>query len=113
MPDDRMPKPKNMSETEERYFREQEQETRKALRAKLDKQKEEMKAGEHNEHWMKCPKCGENLEEKCFEDVQIDVCESCKGVWLDAGELDLLLEGRKQKGFISRFLSSDVKPAIR
>lgn len=28
-----------------------------------------------------------------FDDVEIDHCQSCKGVWLDAGEIDLLLPG--------------------
>ena len=94
-------------EKEEQYFAEQELKRRKALREKLAKEKEEMKKQHAKEaSWMKCPKCGGGLEEKCYEDVEIDVCGGCKGIWLDAGELELLLEGRKAKGFISKFMGS-------
>lgn len=43
-------------------------------------------------HWMHCPKCGQSLSpEKCGS-VEIDVCPSCKGVWLDMGELGTIVE---------------------
>ena len=42
---------------------------------------------------MKCPKCGGDLEEKLFRDIKIDMCSACSGVWLDSGEIDLLLNG--------------------
>ena len=41
-------------------------------------------------HYMKCPKCGLDLETKLHESVEIDVCKGCAGVWLDAGELEVL-----------------------
>ncbi len=41
---------------------------------------------------MHCPKCGQKLSpEKCGE-VEIDVCPSCKGVWLDQGELGTIIQ---------------------
>ena len=50
-------------------------------------------------HWMHCPKCGQNLStEKCGE-VEIDVCPSCKGVWLDVGELGTIVESAGQGSF--------------
>ena len=77
---------------EEEYFAEQELKKRAALRGKLDREREEARQKqEQAAHWLTCPKCGGNLEEKKFEDVMIDQCLSCKGVWLDAGELELLL----------------------
>ena len=42
------------------------------------------------EHWMKCPKCGMDLETSVFRGVSIDRCYHCHGTWLDAGELELL-----------------------
>jgi len=98
---------KSKREKEEQYFAEQELKQRKQLREKLSKAKEILKK-EHlkDTHWMKCPKCGHDLEEKCYEDVEIDVCTGCQGVWLDHGELELLLEGRKSKGFISKFMGT-------
>jgi len=38
-----------------------------------------------------------------LDEVEIDHCTSCEGVWLDAGELELLLEDSAEKG---DFLSS-------
>ena len=50
-------------------------------------------------HWMHCPKCGQKLStEKCGS-VEIDVCPSCKGVWLDAGELGTIVGSAGQGSF--------------
>jgi hypothetical protein len=49
-------------------------------------------------HFMKCPKCGMQLEEIAFGDVRVDKCFSCDGLWLDKGELDLIRE--KDGGFM-------------
>jgi hypothetical protein len=54
-------------------------------------------------HFMKCPKCGMQLEEIAFGDVRVDKCFSCDGLWLDKGELDLIRE--KDGGFMGRLLS--------
>ena len=98
---------KSKREKEEQYFAEQEQLKRKKLREDLSQRREEMKDENLKKaYWMKCPKCGNDLEEKCFSDVLVDQCKGCKGIHLDAGELELLLEGRKAKGFISKFMSS-------
>lgn len=43
-------------------------------------------------HWMHCPKCGQKLSSEQCDSVEIDVCPSCKGVWLDAGELGTIVE---------------------
>ena len=39
-----------------------------------------------------CPACGAAMEIRDRHGVQIDLCPHCRGVWLDKGELDLLLE---------------------
>jgi hypothetical protein len=54
-------------------------------------------------HFMKCPKCGMQLEEIALGDVRVDKCFSCDGLWLDKGELDLIRE--KDGGFMGRLLS--------
>ena len=41
---------------------------------------------------MHCPKCGQELATETCDSVEIDVCPSCKGVWLDAGELGTIVE---------------------
>ena len=41
---------------------------------------------------MQCPVCREALRSSDRHGIQIDVCPRCRGVWLDRGELDKLLE---------------------
>lgn len=41
---------------------------------------------------MNCPVCDERLREVEKNGINIDVCPSCKGVWLDRGELEKLIE---------------------
>lgn len=41
---------------------------------------------------MKCPNCNETLLMTERQNVEIDYCPNCRGVWLDKGELDKLLE---------------------
>jgi uncharacterized protein len=49
-------------------------------------------------HWwlkdynMKCPNCNETLVMADRQGVEIDYCPKCRGVWLDRGELDKLME---------------------
>jgi len=40
---------------------------------------------------MNCPACKEILFTLEHEHVELDYCGECRGIWLDAGELDLLL----------------------
>lgn len=41
---------------------------------------------------MKCPNCNETLLMSERNSIQIDYCPSCRGIWLDKGELDKMLE---------------------
>ena len=41
---------------------------------------------------MKCPHCDVNLLMTERQGVEIDYCPECRGVWLDRGELDKILE---------------------
>lgn len=41
---------------------------------------------------MNCPRCHtSDLAEKNRDGVKIDICMSCRGVWLDRGELETLI----------------------
>lgn len=51
---------------------------------------------------MKCPACNEILFTVEYEQIELDYCGECQGVWLDAGELDLLLgDHALTEGFLS------------
>jgi len=39
-----------------------------------------------------CPKCDIPLFILHFKDIEIDFCDRCKGLWLDAGELEALMQ---------------------
>jgi Zn-finger nucleic acid-binding protein len=42
---------------------------------------------------MKCPKCvGPDLVMTDRQGVEIDYCPNCRGVWLDRGELDKIIQ---------------------
>jgi hypothetical protein len=41
---------------------------------------------------MECPSCHETLRPSYRKGVEIDFCPNCRGVWLDRGELEQLVE---------------------
>jgi Zn-finger nucleic acid-binding protein len=41
---------------------------------------------------MNCPVCAVALAMSTREGVEIDYCPTCRGVWLDRGELDKIVE---------------------
>jgi len=41
---------------------------------------------------MLCPNCNETLVMADRQGVEIDYCPKCRGVWLDRGELDKIIE---------------------
>ena len=75
------------SKNEDEYFLLQDAELIKAQRAKLDTDR---LAADRRTHHMKCPKCGADLREQEFEHLKVDVCPECRGMWLDAGEIDMI-----------------------
>lgn len=89
-----MPIDEKPSRNEEEYFRKLDAELIKAQRAKLDAERAEMdrqqRDSEREHYYMRCPKCGGQLNEQDVENIKVDVCPACNGTWLDAGELDLL-----------------------
>ena len=86
---------------EDEYFAKHDAELIKERRAALDEQRRKT---ERASHYMKCPKCGADLEERKFHHMVIDVCPDCKGTWMDAGELDMISHVKRSE--ISRFIGS-------
>lgn len=41
---------------------------------------------------MKCPLCHAELRVADRQGIEIDYCPACRGVWLDRGELDKMIE---------------------
>lgn len=98
---------------ENEWFRLNEQELIKAARAKREaRQKAEQDAVRQERrktHFMRCPKCGADLQEIEYEGIRVDRCSECEGVFFDAGELDavLLKEPEKRRGFFRRLIGMD------
>ena len=87
------------TKTEDEYIWVHELQTRMAtLEKEQQAQTQSAKLRLKELHWMHCPKCGQELATETCDAVEIDVCPSCKGVWLDAGELGTIVE-RKDSFF--------------
>lgn len=41
---------------------------------------------------MKCPNCKLDLVMSDRQNIEIDYCPQCRGIWLDRGELDKIIE---------------------
>lgn len=76
---------------ENEYFRRKEQELMEKMRAKIG-------SGDATRTEMKCPKCDGTLHETSYENIKIDVCDGCNGVWLDSGELAQIAHKDEQGG---------------
>lgn len=50
---------------------------------------------------MKCPSCNVDLVMSERSGIEIDYCPQCRGVWLDRGELDKIIERNAQSDFTS------------
>ena len=46
---------------------------------------------------MKCPHCNIDLLMTERQGIEIDYCSKCRGVWLDRGELDKIIERSTQE----------------
>lgn len=83
------------SRNEDEYFAKQDAELIKQMRAKLDKEREQ---NERKAHFMKCPKCGADMKEEDRGPVKVDVCPDCKGIFFDAGEMEILQKAQGNSG---------------
>lgn len=48
---------------------------------------------------MKCPICSVDLVMSERQGIEIDYCPQCRGVWLDRGELDKIIERSASASF--------------
>jgi predicted Zn-ribbon and HTH transcriptional regulator len=94
------------SEREEEYFAKMEFERRKkAMEEEHRKVTAENRRKLKELHHMRCPKCGMELIEVNYKGIKTDECSECKGIWLDAGELETVskLEKTGMEKFFSIF----------
>ena len=89
---------------EEEYFNRKNKEAIEKLRARIKVAEEAKAAGLSS---MKCPRCDGALQETKFEEIAVDVCDKCGGVWLDSGELEHLTRKPESAGWFSRLWFSE------
>jgi hypothetical protein len=99
---------------EDDWFRKNEQKLIEAAREAREKRERERAAKETEAerkrlralHHLKCPKCGHDLKEQKVDGVTVDRCTFCEGVYLDAGELELLFTRKmdERKGFLRKLI---------
>ena len=70
---------------EEEYFRRKDKESLERLREAI---REEAQERGGDPVTMACPRCTGKLHAQVYDEVSIDRCDTCGGVWLDAGELE-------------------------
>lgn len=62
---------------------------------------------------MKCPICNVNLLMTDKHGVEIDYCPDCRGIWLDRGELEKLVErmAALERGAVAQPVRHEERPA--
>ena len=82
---------------EDEYFHRKDQERIAHLREKAEAQRARLESeNKKKNYWMRCPKCGSTLKEESYGKVLVDRCTSkgCAGIFLDGGELEILLKAK-------------------
>ena len=92
------------SRNEDEYFVRQDADLIRQLREQRDA--ERARTGE-DQRTIACPRCAVTLEQRSMESVLVDVCPMCGGVWLDAGELDILRKARGSRSFLDTLLGRE------
>jgi len=80
---------------EDKWFAENEEsllrEARRSHERKLKELAGRQQKGEERElrelHYLKCPKCGHDMRVTTQDGIEVEVCGTCEGIFLDKGEL--------------------------
>ena len=100
---------------EDDWFLQNEKKLLEDVRKAREKREAERRAKETQEqreklkqlHWMKCPKCGHDMQTEKLEGIEIDRSTFCEGFYLDQGEIEelFLKKGQTQRqSFMRRLL---------
>lgn len=98
------------SKNEDQWFNENEEKLIRAAKDRHQREKEERKKQNDDElkklHWLKCLKCGHDMNQVNIKSIEVDKCSNCEGVFFDPGELDelMLIENHKKKSFFQKLV---------
>jgi hypothetical protein len=91
------------TQQEEEFIAKQETETRRRIAMERARRMAQDEIERQKQlHYMKCPKCGMDLEEVLYRGVRLDKCFHCNGMWFDDGEVEALVG--KGDGFLQSVL---------
>lgn len=98
--------PVQPSDNEQEYFLRQElNRLKRARETELGKTAADERERLKQLHWMRCPKCGTELNEIDFRGIEVDACLGCGGMFFDQGEIDKLTDG-EHEGWLGRIRST-------
>ena len=84
--------PGKPSNTEDEYFVREDAEKKRRIALQVKKETDAAELRRLKElHFMRCPKCGLQLQEVKVMGIDADVCFACHGVFLDQGELQVIV----------------------
>lgn len=89
---------------DEFFAREEAEKLHKLHSEKLKAISKDKQEAEKKTHWMKCGKCGYDLQTIRWRNVDVDKCFRCGAILLDDGELEKLAGQEDSKQFVSSFL---------
>jgi hypothetical protein len=92
--------PDKPSRNEEEYFARMEAQRLVQLKKSAEV---EAQLAERRSHFMKCPRCGADLQVEHYSGIEVERCPECSGLWFDAGEADRLVELNASKGIGGAF----------
>ena len=95
------------SDRENRWFRENEREllddVKREREQRLEAYREETEKEERERlrqaHWMKCPKCGNEMRAEQLEGIEIERCSVCGGMFFEHSEFQTLLMRKQESRF--------------
>jgi hypothetical protein len=92
--------PNKPSKNEQEYFITQEVARLKALREEHQRKlKDDERRKLREAHYLHCAKCGQKMETTTLANVEIEVCPDCGGIYLDAGELNKIVDEKTRGPF--------------
>jgi Zn-finger nucleic acid-binding protein len=103
-------------EREYGWFRQHEAELIEQARRRRAEAEALRKASEEQQireaHRSRCPKCGAAMSTNRIEEIEVDKCPSCEGIFFDRGELETLLlrHDAHRRGFFRKLLGFHPEP---
>lgn len=104
-------------DSEDNWFRSYEKELlEEAAKKRVKRIEKEMSNRDQDElvklreaHWLKCPKCGHDMATISYDQVEIESCTFCKGVYFDRAEFEsvLLRKTPRRFSFYRKFFGLD------